>query len=365
MKLEQILRILIQFKTVTVDQKQNEECLRWIQRAVKNLPVYTKFIFKNSFPSLVITTKKTKSPIVWLVAHIDVVPGSSRVFMPKKQGDRLLGRGTFDMKFAAACYIKLLQELGDELSKYNLGVMLTTDEEVGGKNGVKALLGQGYRSKLAFLPDGGQDWQIEKAAKGVLQLNVIARGTSAHGSRTWIGKNAIVSLIDFLDMVRNIFPKEPCGNDLHWHSTCNVGTIAGGKAINQIPDLASAQLDIRFPTAKEGSLILQKIQRLQRKSPAIRVSIREHEGSYTQNLSLPAVQQFSRIAKEKYGITTSFCFSHGTSDGRFFARKNIPVIMVRPSGGDHHSENEWIDLKNLERFYGVLKDFIGQISYKS
>lgn len=365
MKLEQILRTLIRFRTVTGDQKQNEECLRWIQKATKNLPAYTKLIFKNSFPSLVITTKKTKQPLLWLVAHIDVVPGSSRVFIPKKQGDRLLGRGTFDMKFAAACYIKLLQELGDELSKYNLGVMLTTDEEIGGKSGVKALLGQGYASRFAFLPDGGQNWQIEKTAKGVLQLDVVARGASAHGSRTWIGRNAITLLTDFLNEVLKLFPKEPCGNDLHWHSTCNVGIIGGGKAINQIPDLASAQLDIRFPATKEGSLILRKIKRLQKEFPAVRVSVREYEVSYAQDLKLPVVQQFSRIAKEKYGITTGFCFSHGTSDGRFFTQKNIPVIMVRPSGGDQHSEKEWIDLEDLERFYSVLKDLIKQTSYKA
>jgi len=57
-------------------------------------------------------------------------------------------------------------------------------------------------------------------------------------------------------------------------------------------------------------------------------------------------------------IKTSFLKSHGSSDARFFLEKGIPAILIRPVGGNLHSEKEWIDIKSLEVFYEVLKEFI-------
>jgi len=115
MNIEDVLKKLIRFKTVSSNHKENEACLRWVQAQIKRLPVLAKIIRSHSFTSLVITTQQTKAPALWLAAHIDVVPGSPEVFIPKKQGNRLYGRGAFDMKFAVSCYIKLLKELGRDL----------------------------------------------------------------------------------------------------------------------------------------------------------------------------------------------------------------------------------------------------------
>ncbi|OHA63654.1 MAG: hypothetical protein A2842_02765 [Candidatus Wildermuthbacteria bacterium RIFCSPHIGHO2_01_FULL_48_25] len=365
MKLEQILKTLIRFKTVTSDQKQNALCLRWIQKQCKKYKVFTKLIYQASFPSLLITTQKTKTPTLWLGAHVDVVPGSPQVFVPKQKESRLYGRGTFDMKFAVACYLKLLEDLSKKLPRYDFGIMLTSDEEIGGEEGVKYLVAKGYRSKVVFIPDGGQNWDIEKGAKGVLELEVVSKGISAHGSRTWLGGNAITSLMGFLDRIQKLFPQEPCGDTIHWHATCNVGVIEGGKAANQIPDFAKAQLSIRIPSESQTKALLKKIRALEKKFPSIKVAIVHATPSFRNDFKLSFAELFSRIAKNKYGIKTGLDLSHGTSDARFFVQRGIPAVSVRPQGGGHHGENEWIDLKDLERFYSVFKDFVIQVSQKT
>jgi len=51
-------------------------------------------------------------------------------------------------------------------------------------------------------------------------------------------------------------------------------------------------------------------------------------------------------------------FTHGTSDVNYFRARNIPVIETRPKGGGQHSNQEWIDLKDLERFYKVMVEYV-------
>src|SRR5680860_1035635 len=109
--LEDYLIDLIQFKTLSKDFKENGEALRWIENEIKDLPVFIKRYEKNGFQSLVITTKKTKTPKIMLAAHLDVVKGSKNIFQPVIKDGKLYGRGVFDMKYAIACYLKLLQEL--------------------------------------------------------------------------------------------------------------------------------------------------------------------------------------------------------------------------------------------------------------
>lgn len=365
MKLENILRKLIRFQTVSENIQEHEKCLRWIQAQTQSLPLFVTKFSVQSFPILLFTTQKTKRPLLWLVGHIDVVPGSPSVFRPKKKGPRLFGRGTFDMKFAVACYIKLLKELGKNLSPYNFGVMLTSDEESGGANGVWRLLGKGYSSKLAVVPDGGKNWSIEKGAKGVFQLHITAKGASAHSSRTWLGSNAILLLMSFLHDLQSLFPKEPCKDIHHWHVTLNIGKIGGGEAINQVPGSAFADVDIRFPDEPTRVAIARRIDALIVRRPGIKIIRKTIGRNFAVDINTPFIKRFAEIAKETYRISPRFLFSHGTSDARFFASRGIPVIATRPKGGGHHSENEWIDIPDLERFYHVLKSFVMEISKTS
>lgn len=361
MKLEVILKKLITFQTVSKNHAENAACLRWIRSLLRGFPLYFYSETVQSFPALLITTQKTKNPFLWLVAHVDVVPGSSSVFSPKQKKDALVGRGAFDMKFAAACYVKLFQDLTEKLPRYNFGVMLTSDEELGGKNGVQYFLSRRYRSKVAFVPDGGTNWEMERGAKGILEIEVQSKGFSAHASRPWLGKNAIMLLAKFLLKVQRMFPEELCHDKKHWHPTCNVGVFEGGNVANQIPDFAKAELNMRFPSEKQKEGVLRKIQDLQKKFPHIHVRILHNEPGFKNDGELSYENLFVAIAK-KHGVKTGHVLSHGTSDARFFVQRKVPVVATRPNGGGHHGEHEWIHRRDLERFYQVVKEFVMQVS---
>lgn len=350
MNIDQVLKKLIGFRTLSLDHGSNQEALAWITAQLSVLRLNMRQFSICGFPSLLVTVRQTKRPKVLLVGHLDVVSGSANVFSSKFRGDKLFGRGAFDMKFAIACYLNLFLELGRRnLKRLDLGILVTTDEEVGGANGTGALVKKGLLPKVCVLPDGGQNWEMQKGAKGILRLRVTARGQSAHGSRPWAGDNAIEKLMSFLAKLRSQFPEEPCGDAEHEHPTMNTGKIAGGQETNLIPDIAQADLDIRFPVGKKPKIL---------RARGIGVEVLGEGGPFSQNITNNYIRSFAKLVKNRVGVDPKYITTHGSSDARYFVAREVPVIATRPVGGGHHTEREWISRKSLGQFYDVLKEFV-------
>ncbi len=358
--LQKTLEKLICFKTVSQDRKENLKALRWVKSQTKNLPVYIKELNCNGFTSLVITTRKTKNPVVWLAAHMDVSIGPDKIFTPRTKGGKLFGRGSFDMKFAVACYLEILKKIGLDLPKYDFGVMITSDEELGGENGTNFILNKGFVSKACFLPDGGEGWHLERASKGVWSFKLKSYGKSVHPSVPWTGINAVEELMDFLIILKGQFKKEPCKDPCHIHSTMDVNEINSGRTGDNIPDYTEAYVDIFFTSQKEYKKIVEKVKEVKRRYKKIKMETIFVSDSFTIPINNRYVKLFCRIAYEKFGIKKRTVFSHGVSDTNFFADKKIPIIEIKSKGGGCHSDNEWIDLKDLEKFCLALEEFVKQ-----
>jgi succinyl-diaminopimelate desuccinylase len=80
-------------------------------------------VFRD-MPVLTATVGPDKGPTVVLHGHLDVVPGHPEQFHPRIEGDRLYGRGAYDMKSGlAAALIACRDAPGDVL------VAAVADEE--------------------------------------------------------------------------------------------------------------------------------------------------------------------------------------------------------------------------------------------
>lgn len=360
-ELTDLLAHLVTLDTVSSNKKANKKALEWVQEELKDLPVHFKWFESNGFPSLLITTQDTKTPKLWLIAHMDVVPAPEDLFIPTVENNELHGRGAMDMKMAIASYILLAKDLNDSLPDYDFGIMLTSDEEVGGKNGVKYLLDQGYTSKIGLDPDGGFNWHIEEEAKGVLLIKLVAHGQSAHSSRPWEGENAIEKLQSILPKIQNLYPKsnQP---DIDWFPTVSVTMIQGGEATNVIPEYAESDINIRYPASMSPSKILKDINDIVQHYPGVNLMESLQGSAHKVDITNPNFLLFKKIAKEKFNIDVKTVKSHGASDARFFGEKGIPVLVVSPTGGDIHSDDEWVDLDDLVRYYEVMKEWVKQVS---
>src|SRR5258706_5608268 len=62
-------------------------------------------------PVLAATVGAAAGPTVVLHGHLDVVPGRAEQFEPRADGDRLIGRGAYDMKGGLAAMMCATREL--------------------------------------------------------------------------------------------------------------------------------------------------------------------------------------------------------------------------------------------------------------
>ena len=359
MKLEYVLSKLISSKTISADKGESEACLDQLQNTLQSAGLQTKKFASQGFSSLVASTDDSKKTKVILQAHIDVVPASDHLFEMKQEGGKLYGRGVFDMKFAAACFIKLAEELKDSLEKFDFAIMLTSDEEVGGENGVKMLIDEGYVADVCILPDGGDNWQIETDCNGAWLIKLTAKGKSSHGSRPWEGENAITNLIDALSEIREIF-----GESDPSVSSLTISQIEGGDAVNQVPGQATACLDMRFVDEADYLEKQRQINKIVSKHNLHSETV-AHCSSVHTDITQPHVAKFLEIAENIRKKPLGQMKSYGASDARYFCDKGIPTILVRPEGGGAHSDEEWVDIASLNQYYEVLKAYVTEVAKKT
>ncbi|MFW5702712.1 MAG: M20/M25/M40 family metallo-hydrolase, partial [Candidatus Dojkabacteria bacterium] len=122
---------------------------------------------------------------VYLYGHIDVVAGHEEQFFSfyDENSDRFYGRGAADFKYSIAVAIETLMELQEVSSdklEQPIALVLVSDEEIGGQDGVKALIEkEGYTGKIVIIPDGDyseQDFLLELANKGAIHTHFTAEG---------------------------------------------------------------------------------------------------------------------------------------------------------------------------------------------
>ena len=148
-----------------------------------------------------------------LAPHLDVVPAADPAqFTMKREGDRVIGRGTSDCKGRAVAVAEVLCALaGKNLS---VGCIFGADEELGGFTTTWMVTERGYApKKMAIVADTGYG-QLVYAHKGQTMYLVKARGRSGHSSRPWVCDDSITKIARAYVRVRDIWDeRHPLADD--------------------------------------------------------------------------------------------------------------------------------------------------------
>ncbi|WP_243358842.1 M20 family metallopeptidase [Fundidesulfovibrio terrae] len=282
---------------------------------------------------------------VLLMAHFDVVDAPERLFEPVEESGRLHGRGAIDDKYAVATAMVLMKHQHLRGGPAPLGILLTGDEEVGGRRGARRAL-EGVSAEFAIALDGGDPQSLVVLQKGVLRLVLTARGKAAHGARPWLGVNAVEALMADLAALKSLFAHE---REDHWNRTLNIGMVAGGTAVNMVPAEARAWLDVRYTEDDDPEALLAEIRSAVQGEVAL-----ERQDIMFQSGDSPLFERLLRRAKGARPAK-----AHGASDARFLSERGIPgVVWGAQGGGSQHSDDEYLDIASLAHVVAVLWDFL-------
>jgi acetylornithine deacetylase len=175
-------------------------------------------------------------PIVTLSTHLDTVPP----FIPSSEDETYIwGRGACDVKGIIAAMIKAAEDLLANGTR-GFALLFVVGEERNSAGALHAAT-RPYGSKFIINgePTGNR---LALGSKGALRHEIVARGRMAHSAYPELGESAIEKLLNALERIRKIsMPEDP----VLGKGTLNIGTIAGGRAPNVIPDEARAETFIR------------------------------------------------------------------------------------------------------------------------
>ena len=288
---------------------------------------------------------------VLLNAHLDVIPAKKEQYEPKVKGDKLYGAGSMDMKSGAACLIEAFTEVANDVP-YALALQLTTDEEVGGFDGTKHQIEQGVRAEFVLAGEP-TNLEIVHKAKGILQVKVHAVGETAHGAYPWRGDNAVWKLHDFLSRLKARFPVP---DHEVWQTTVNLAGIeTANRALNKVPDHATALLDIRY-ISEDAASIREQVEACLPEGCSMEVVFFEPAmHTATDN---EFVQKLNRSAQKLTGQATVLRGANGSSDARHFAGVGGAGVEFGPVGGGIGSDEEWVDIVSLETYGATIQDFL-------
>jgi len=242
-RLVDLLKDLILVRSTDDNPEGLRHAVRLIRSHIEDIPgIRVENHESHGLPSFVALPASVEYADVLLVAHTDVVEGPSEHFYPRVDAGRLFGRGAGDMKGQIAILVTLMRDILTQNPDAPLGLMITTDEESGGENGVGYLLDKkGYRCNLAIIPDSGRLNEIVVVEKGLINGRIVSRGRSGHSSRPWNADNAVHRLMENLMGVRTHFQKlADESTEEHWYPTLSANILhTENHTHNLIPDMAS------------------------------------------------------------------------------------------------------------------------------
>ena len=209
-----------------------------------------------------------------LSGHMDVVPADepewrSEPFTLTTTEEAYVGRGTADMKGFLALAVARLARLDPGRLRRPLALLLTYDEEVG------TLGARRFAESGDLAPTLPRDviigeptsLRVVRLHKGMIRLRLVFHGRAAHSGYPHLGRNAIepaARAIAALAELRAGMETERPPHGEHFpevpYATLNVGTVAGGSAVNVIPDRCTVQVGIRLLPEMKAEEMTERVR---------------------------------------------------------------------------------------------------------
>jgi succinyl-diaminopimelate desuccinylase len=317
--------------------------IRTSQREIRGLPIILAEVGPKA---------GSGAPTIILHGHVDVVPGRDGQFDARVDGDRLIGRGAYDMKGALAGMMLALNDLTEQ-QRTHVSLTIVPDEEAEDEDyrGTDLLVDEGLKGDFAITGEP-TDMHVGVAAKGVLAVRLEVSGRAAHGSTPWEGDNAILKAFSIFRKIESLpFSRE--SSELFDRPSINLGRIWGGDALNKVPDTCVIDVDIRYLPEQNQDEILAQIADLD--DARVLSTFTRPPVAVDRNSSF--VRALCGAAQPHHDGEITGVGRDGASDAISFLRVGIPAVEFGPKGAGHHGPEEWVSVSSLGAYRRALVDF--------
>jgi acetylornithine deacetylase len=305
-----------------------------------------------------------------LNAHMDTVGlgGPDGALTPRVEGNRLYGRGAFDMKGSLAAIMLVGAELAKRPLRGNVLITAVTDEEYASL-GTQAIA-HDYRADAAIVTEP-TDLETMIAHKGFVWAEIETHGVAAHGSRLREGVDAIAKMGPVLTGLTALDRRLRAGRHHPLVETASVhaSLIEGGIELSTYPDRCTLQIERRTipgETAAQVEAELRAIVRVAGEGdPKFRAEVRMGivRDPFEIEPEAELVGLVRGASKRITGQDAIFNQTMGWMDSALLSAAGIPTVIYGPTGDGAHAESEWVDLDSVEQcrqvYLAVAREMCG------
>jgi acetylornithine deacetylase len=308
-------------------------------------------------PNVVAEIGAGKARTVVFCAHLDTVGTMGMTispFEPRLDGNRMYGRGSYDMKGSAAAVMSAAAALAREDFRGKVSVALVADEEyasIGAQDFVKR-----HKANGCVLTEPSEG-RLILAHKGFVWAEIVAKGRAAHGSRWDLGVSAIAKMAKIVSALEE-FDQQQLRSRTHplvGAASQHCSLIRGGSGLSTYAEECTLQVERRTLPGELPENVIKELETVVRSTG--------EEAEVRRLLDRPPLscEPNAKIAncvrESAKSVTGRLPETGGVGywmDAALFAAAGIPTVNYGPAGAGAHEAVEWVDVESVLETAKVL-----------
>ncbi len=285
-----------------------------------------------------------------LCAHLDTVgvEGMTAPHTPRVDGDRLHGRGAYDMKAGLAAALIACREAAGHSLSGDVVVAAVADEEHASLGVQVALAATSADAAVVTEPT---EMEVVVAHKGFVWAEIEVAGRAAHGSRPHVGVDAIVKSGPVLVALGEL--DAALGGRTHpllGRGSVHASLIEGGAELSSYPARCLIGLERRTLPGETAADVESELAAILAAEPELDAEqrtllVRE---PFEVDTGADIVDAVRDAAAGVLGSAPAIGGASYWADAAFIAAAGIPTVMFGPSGDGAHAVEEWVSIADTE-----------------
>jgi acetylornithine deacetylase len=308
-------------------------------------------------PNVVAEVGVGKSPTIVFCAHLDTVGTTGMTippYEPRVEGNRVFGRGSYDMKGSAAAILSAAAALARQDYPGRVLIALVADEEyasIGAQDFVKR-----HKADACVLTEPSEG-RLILAHKGFVWAEIITKGHAAHGSRWDLGVSAIakmgriIAALDRFDQQELRRRTHPLVGAASQH--CSL--VQGGSGLSTYAEECTLKLERRTLPGETPEQVLEELKHVVR-SAGEEAEVRPllHQPPLSCDTDSRIAACVREAATSVTGRAPEVAGVGYWMDAALFAAAGISTVNYGPGGAGAHEAVEWVDLDSVVTCAHVL-----------
>jgi acetylornithine deacetylase len=289
-----------------------------------------------------------------LCGHVDTVgvDGMDALHAPRVDGDRLYGRGAYDMKAGVAAALIAAREAAGLGLAGDVVVAAVADEEHASLGVQEAL--RHVRADAAIVTEP-TELELAVAHKGFVWSEVEVRGRAAHGSRPHLGVDAIVKMGRVLAELEQLDGRLAGRvHELLGRPSVHASLIEGGAELSSYPGSCRLALERRTLPGETAEQVERELAELLERCRAAdpRLEAVARTLLVREPFEIDRDAELVGVVREAADAVLPAPVALGGAsywaDAAFTAAAGIPTVLFGPGGEGAHAAEEWVSLSDTE-----------------